>query len=426
MPVELPPPASDKERPPSPNMIVWLAIFIAFMLIGIAVTLLTWPKNHSTGTLLFWLRLLAFPAVAWGIVFGLRLHFHDEEHNRRDAEDEMRQADREEAILFGSEPLAVLGSAYRCAMGTEGVAARILQNESVLAIRQSRSGTATTRHTSLDIQSDAGHDPKNYAERMRAIFFLLLDDLAAALQALPSKIPFDVRLQLPAESPADIGRESMLGIWRTCWSERNGRLTETTLLSVDEGLMCLDAWLDFSGGPALEKITLIVAVQLHEKPPENSAEAAVAILLGWAPLAERNDLSVEAMLHRPVAAGPAALNDAFLLSLLWGRTDTSAVKHVWQTGLLPDEKPALLKTLPDSASDPTSSDRPIRQHDLDIALGYPGTAASWLAVALATENALQSNTPQLIAVRESGLRLAVIQPAGQRHRQETNEMDEQA
>ena len=49
-------------------------------------------------------------------------------------------------------------------------------------------------------------------------------------------------------------------------------------------------------------------------------------------------------------------------------------------------------------------------HDIDLALGKPGAASGWLAVALATEHAWQSGEPQMIAAREHALSLAVVRP----------------
>ncbi len=91
--------------------------------------------------------------------------------------------------------------------------------------------------------------------------------------------------------------------------------------------MALDAWLDETGGPALERFRLFVAVQLHETPPQNSAEAAVALLLGWAPLAERLELPAIATLHRPVAAAHG-LADTIRTAALFGQITPDALTHL--------------------------------------------------------------------------------------------------
>lgn len=174
--------------------------------------------------------------------------------------------------------------------------------------------------------------------------------------------------------------------------------------------MALDAWLDIKGGPALEKFTLFVSVQLHDRPSENSAEAAVALLLGWAPLAERRGLKPLAMLHRPVEADETALNVAIQKVLLWGKATAVQINDLWQVGLERKDKPALINSASDLSLGVLQADNFAGIHDIDLALGYPGVAAGWLATALAIEHALQTDGPQLISWRERSLRLAIAQP----------------
>jgi hypothetical protein len=410
MPIELPEPSSDEERPTPLNPIVWLALLLGCLASGIAWTLLTWPKGQSTGTPWFWMRLLGYPTLAWAVLFGIRLHFHEEDSNHLAAREEIRQADREEAIAFGIEPLAVLGAVYLCAMGTDGVPGRISQKESALRARTLEPRMPAVRHTRLALGEAGGS-----IDRYRQTFQALLQAVEAPLRTLPPRAPFDVQLQLPGEADP----ESLLTAWKTCWDGCDLRPAETRLVPANVGLMTLDTWLGEYGGRALEKFTLFIAVQLHSRPPENSGEAAAALLLGWAPLAERRDLAPIAMLHRPVACETAGLPEAISIAALCGRARPEDLPHLWQSGLSKADKAALLKVGSEVALRAAREDELPGVHDIDTAIGNPGAAAGWFATALAIEQAQQTQAPQLIACRERALRLAVVRPVAHQSRTET-------
>ncbi|MFL9919653.1 hypothetical protein PQR75_30585 [Paraburkholderia fungorum] len=402
MPVELPVSRPESERPTPPNLTLWLALFIAFMLTGVAATLLTWPKAEPTGTPWFWIQLLALPALAWCVAFGLRRHYYDEETERFCADDEVCRADRAEAIQFASEPLAVVAHAYLCEPGHTGLASRIVKGPPMLDSRLPRSGGESVRHTSLSAIDDADH-----LERFRSCFFELLNLIDDQLFNLPSSVPLDVYLQ----PPPNVDRKHLLAMWLACWEAFGHRPAEVSWLPAGSGLMALDAWLDTTGGPALEKFALFVAVQLHERPPENSAEAAVALLLGWAPLAERAGIKPTALLHRPVEAQSNALADATEHALLWGRATPQQINTIWQAALRSHDKSALIQSASNLGLPASKTDGFSGIHSIDTALGDAGVAAPWLVAALAIEHAAHTGEPQLMANLDGALQLAVAQPA---------------
>ncbi|CAE6790066.1 hypothetical protein R69927_06355 [Paraburkholderia domus] len=401
MAVELPVSKLGGATPTPPRPFVWLTLFVVFMLVGVVSTLLLWPKTEPTGSLWFWTRLLVLPALAWCIAFGLRLHYFDEENDRLRAEEETTEVDRATALRFAQEPLAVLGFAYISALGRANAGGRIVLGEKALAAVTPHSGGKAIRHTAVKV-SVKDKDP----ERYRACFVDLLEQMSKVLAEIPCTVPLNVRLHLPE----NIDKKRLLDLWKACWRQAERRSAPASLLSGDQGVMALDEWLDIKGGPTLEKFTLFVSVQLHDKPPENSAEAAVAILLGWAPLAERRGLRPLGMLHRPVETGDLPLNGAISKALLWGKADAAQINNLWQAGLEKNDKPALINSASDLSLGLAKADDFAGIHDLDVALGCPGIAAGWLATALAIEHAAQTNGPQLIAWREGSLRLAIAQP----------------
>lgn len=401
MPVELPESQSREAAPTPPRPFVWLTLFVVFMLVGVVDTLLTWPKTEPMGSAWFWTRLLALPALAWAIAFGLRLYYFDEETDRLDAEKEVLEADRAIALTFAQEPLAVLGHAYVCVLGRENVGGEIAGGKSVLVAQTPHAGGKAIRHTALDVSVTA-KEP----ERYRACFGELIERMSEVVADLPRTAPLDVRIHLPA----NVDQELLCETWETCWHEAGLRIAAASLLSSGPGLMALDEWLDIKGGPALEKFTLFVSVQLNAIPTENSAESAVGLLLGWAPLAARRGLKPLAMLHRPVEADETKLNEAVTKALLWGNATADQIKDIWQSGLQRKDKTALINSTSKFSLGASKADDLSGIHDIDVALGYPGVAAGWLAATLAIEHAAQTHTAQLFVWREGSMRLAVAQP----------------
>jgi hypothetical protein len=399
MPVELPEVEPSGDTPKPPHAMVWLGMFVVVMLAGIAVALLTWPKGEPTDTVWFWVRVLALPALTWCALFGLRLHYYDEETERRQAQRDVRAEDWARALLFASEPLAVLGCAYLTAPGSANVAGKIATGELVLSAKTSSSGADAVRHTALMFE-----DSTEPSGRYRACFSALLEQIASSVAAIPSKVPLSVHLHLPN----DVDREGLLTLWQSCWTAKSLRPVRAKLLAAAPGVMILDEWLDIRGGASLEKASLIVSVQLHDTPPQSSAEAAVGVLLAWAPLAERCALKTLALLHRPVEVGAEGLGDAISKALLWGKANAKDARDLWQVGLSKSDKGALLQAASDAKLAVSQTEGFTGVHDVDLAIGNPGICAGWLAIALGTEHAAQLRVQQLIAWHEGALRLAVV------------------
>ncbi len=412
MPVELPVRDPGKTPPSLPGVLVWLVLFIVFMLVGVGFALLTWTKGESTSTPWFWVNLLVYPALAWCGALGLRKLYYDQEMDRIDAEDETLQEDRQETIRFGREPLAVIASAYRCALDSGNGASAIVLGHTALKTQKTRFHNLPVRHTALVLPTD---DPEQ--SRYSLLFMELIGSLHDVLAALPRDVPFNIRLQLPPDSQHD----ELMSLWEDCWREFKLRPVRPTLLPVEQGLIALDDWLDLYGGPELQKFTLFVAVQLHDTSPADSAEAGVALLLCWPLVAVRKKLTPMAMMHRPLETATVALNEDILTALLWGGAVPDEIFHVWQTGLDTEDKAALNRASLVLKLGVVSSEGLSGLHDVDNAVGYAGAAASWLAAALAIENAQQHQQPQMIVCREGALRLAIVQPIANENKVEATE-----
>lgn len=180
-----------------------------------------------------------------------------------------------------------------------------------------------------------------------------------------------------------------------------------------QGLMLVDQWLDHRKAADIKKFVLIVAIQLHAKPVPNAAEAAVALLLGWPPLAKHHGLKVHAWLHRPVAVRSTHWANDMATTLRWGHSAASEIRDVWQTGLDEADKSALLQCAGDIKLDLSTegANSYAGVHDLHRLLGDTGAAAAWFATALASEHAATTGKPQSVACRNEHVHVAIVRPA---------------
>ncbi|WP_235844787.1 hypothetical protein [Cupriavidus agavae] len=349
----------------------------------------------------FWVRVLVFPTLAGMGLFGLRLMYFEQETERLKAEQAQWQKDHAEAVRFAQEPLAVVDFAYLCAFGAYDASARITGGNKLLQSQMPVTEGVAVRHTALPTLEGPLR-----ADRFAAGFVDLLDRLDGTIHTLSHSIPLEVYLQLPE----DIDQNELLERWQACWTRFGYRPVPTILLSPEQNVMETDTWLDAHGGPALEKFALFVSIQLHVTPPQNSTEAAVAVLLGWTPLAQRKGVSIRALWHRPAAAQEHILRDAMSTALQWGDAEAKKVADIWQAGLSSAEKSAVLKASSDLELAASKSDGLSGVHDIDLSLGNAGCATAWLAAVLAVERAAQTRIPQLVVTRQQGLQLAVVQP----------------
>jgi len=401
MPVTLPPAESPEPRPSPPRTVIWLCILTVVMAVGVVITLITWPKGAPTGTENFWLRLVVYPLTACVVAFGVRLVYYWQVNVRIDADNRRARQDWEKVLRFASEPLAVSGYAYLTAAGRCDVASTLSQVVTPAGTQTSPDGSNAPRQSTLTLDSE-----DEDTGRHRACFRELIDSVAGAVRAIPLDVPFGVRLQLPD----DVDHEALLNTWQACWADAGLRTANAVLVKTETGVMMLDEWLDNRGGPVLEKFLLFVAVQLHLTLTENSTEAAVAIVLGWAPLARRRHIKPIALLHRPVVAKSDTSDVPISTALQWGRTTGEKIKDLWQTGLTGADKAAATKSMSTLSIGVSQTSNLTGIHDICTALGHPGNAAGWLTVVLGIEHAIQKNNPQLLAWREGTLRFAVVRP----------------
>ena len=245
------------------------------------------------------------------------------------------------------------------------------------------------------------------SERAQPCFAALLARMQPVLASLPKKVPLEIYLQCPD----DATREALLHAWQSCWAALGMRNASVSLWPSKQGLMLVDQWLDQCKAADLKKFVLVVAIQLHAAPIPNTAEVAVALLLGWPPLVAHYRLKTSARLHRPVAMRPAHRANDLATMLRWGAVTADDIHDMWQAQLEEADKSAMLQCAGEAKLNLSANGPYSGVHDIHLALGDPGAAASWFAAALACEHAAHTGNAQWLACHEGHVHMAVARPA---------------
>jgi len=145
--------------------------------------------------------------------------------------------------------------------------------------------------------------------------------------------------------------------------------------------------------PNMDNI-LILSVRLLQSPADGDAEAGVALLLhGMKNVSNPGEKYVR--LHRPERTKEeAGLRKSAEQSIIWGRSQSQEVSHLWLSGLGVENN--TLTFLAKNNLKFSTVDAEGTFIDIDMKSGNVGKVSPWLAIALAAENAGRVTAPQLV------------------------------
>jgi hypothetical protein len=293
-----------------------------------------------------------------------------------------------------SKPLAVLGQAWCFSEIEEGNRiAGFIDGSLKLQPRASLAepGTDVTARW-IDIPGQWFYAGSEIAENARhtATFEWLLSRLLGKLAADLRLLPASVTLRVTLSIGDAINPEAASQLLRRMLTEMRSN-TNVTVEGAGEtvSLFQIDAWLD---GNDAKLAHLLIAIQLRnaisETLEEGTAEAGAALLFGQPSHAKTPTVHV----HRPSKGARGAIDATLSLAMRWGASQAPEIKAAWECGVSPPFRVAIQSS---SSFDPNTS-----LISLDTSIGDCGIAGSWLAVALATQQAMDTAEPQLVLVQE--------------------------
>lgn len=403
---KVPPPA---KLPASPNAWVWLGLLLLALLLGMGLTLVLGEQSLGQQPVTFWGMALGIPLLIWSGLLLVRFMVHLSLLSSAEGWNEAREADWLAKLRKGRRSQQVLAVSLYTALHEEGDKQGDAQFEalvggkSVLKTQSVRGkGELTARHSAMaPVLGESGALLDDAAMLLR-LYRQVLVDIVEALQAFPAEQP----LTLVLETDSGVPLAQQQSAWQQAWAESGIRQTATRLER--QGLDAVDHWLDVRiADPAL---LLVVALCVAPEPLEDSAEVAVALLLGNR-LTQKTVPAV-AYLHRPEQEhGTTAetLRYAARQALDWVPLTAEALERAWLVGI-PANRQGDINTVALELLKPEPALR-----DLGACLGHAGSAAPWVAIATAVQAARRDSQPQIIfsgnAVAESALWSSVVMAA---------------
>lgn len=397
MPVDLKQLGPPKPYPPrGPALRTWFVVWLVCVVVVDGAILLLWPHNRPARGAIFWLPVAGLPHVLFLATLIVARSGYEGAYLHAMFYNDHREQRRRNLIERGQKSVHVLDYSYQLPVENGTLASTIVEGKPLLKTQPLKDGTATARHTRLSEDSDtASADPllvqvlqQVPLDRVGRTYAQLLVPLVRTIRPLlQAGMPPAVRLVVV--DPSTPG--NALTQLRTVIGAMNLYLPDCNTVAAADGLMPVDAWLDAQEARPL----LVVAVQLHEKPPEDSAEAGVALLFLPRTVTSPHGLTPRATLHRPVAVPPPELPEGLAFAMLWGRVTSSVIKHAWLAGFDAQEQTHVTQACRRAGLDQLTKFEARRLPD--SVLGHAGLAADWLAITAAAEH--DSDAPQFILNR---------------------------
>ncbi|MFC0690943.1 hypothetical protein [Paraburkholderia humisilvae] len=392
-------------------MRVGFALWIACVVVVGGATLLFWPPDWPARGAPFWLPVAGLPNVLFlTIVILGRAHYEDA-YLHAMYYNNHREKHRRSLIERGQQYVRLLDFSYQFPVANGKLARTVAEGVPVIKAQTLRDGTATARHARLPDETDmASTDPRLAQvlqqvplDRVGRLYAQLLVPLATTFRPLlKAGLTPAIRLVVTdPTSPSDALRQL-----RTVIRAMNLYLPDCETVAAADGLMPIDAWLDAGETRPL----LVVAVQLYDRPPEDSAEAGVSLLFLPQTVALPDTVTSCAALYRPVAVPPQDLAEGLALAMLWGRVSSPAIGQAWLTGFGANEQTQVTEACRRAALDQLTKFEARRLPD--SILGHAGLAADWLVIAAAAEHG--ADAPQLLLNRTPTACQAVLLQAHSR------------
>jgi hypothetical protein len=394
-------------EPKSPSPIVWAALLVFAVAIGIALILWLWPKDRSPQCWQFYTWMFGVPSVCWAVSLAGRIHVYESTLLQVQSRNAQRAATVNHNTDYARRPLVVVAHALITPLKTQAdeqdheaasdgaeseageqkqttrltVSARIIAGETSLESKQVRETKEVRAHS--DLPRD---DHPSTPELLETIGIALTAEMKPQIDRIPLGVQIEVWLDIQDQEATD----SALSAWQRAKWQLDRAIAQPRLLAPGESVMALDAWLD-DDTPTRHKLVLLLSAQLRDNVPAGSGEAAVALLLGSPELVKSLKLSTSTQVHRPVIGSSNHERSVAATALDWGAARPQEIELLWESGL-PKTKP-----MQDHESTLPPSDHEATKVSIDDALGHTGAASGWLAIALAAEHAAQGNGIQFIS-----------------------------
>ncbi|MCX5545728.1 hypothetical protein M3A49_41050 [Paraburkholderia sp. CNPSo 3076] len=389
-----------------PSILVWALLLCLMLAAGASLTVFLWRAGKPTNTVWFWFRAVALPVLIWGLLLACRLAWTYVRVNAALATNRTADDIEEQRHELSSQPLAVLGHAWRFSSSEEENSVEDLFDGKIKlrpASSQVRPNTDVMARW-LEIPGKrfyGGNARTEHARQTEACEWLLnelMSDLAPQILQLPRQVSMSVDLCVDTVLQPATWVARLQPLLKEKFPSLRVQVKPATR---ELSLFHADSWHD---GVRPDVVRLLVAVQLRKAASDvlanGVAEAASMLLVGTPAVAGQMNGKPALRIHRPARGTPEKVADVLKLAVRWGRTSFDKTGTTWGTGLGKDA----LRTIRSSCR----FGHRMRPVDVDETVGNAGAARAWLATTLAAANAALMNEPQLVIAQEGDDLVALV------------------
>jgi hypothetical protein len=363
-------------RPNQPKTSRWFAVLVVMLVISVILMRIFGRYIDSRH---FWLIAIGTPVVVWIVSFSIRMWAWSLQDSKANGFDRRREQWILSETRRARRALQVLNTTFITAHQEDeqaSVAVKILNNHSII-IAQSDWRDEKSKRLSR-IPTEPEDTPELLVSR-------LFSELIAALPV--DQFPENASLAVILDVSSSLSFPVVRDIWQEAWQESG--ITCALEYTGNNGPGGVSHWLDHRIKD--DAMLLIIGLQIDPVVSNNTAEAAVALLLG-------NRLTQDvfeplALLHRPDAASSGELSEGMNMAAYNVPLKENIVKNLWLAGLAGEQRAEVIVC---QNAHPAQSVEDEAVISLDISMGHAGAAAPWLAIAAATEIARQTQSPQMI------------------------------
>lgn len=370
------------------------------IMLGIGIILMRIFGQYIDNTY-FWFATLGVPVLLWSAVASVRLLVWMLLNIRANGFDSERERWILDETRRTRRALEILSATFICGYPQQSQAAVVEAMLSQRGIITSRSdeegGNDGVRMTCIDREPH-----QSITSVIQQLFSQLIESLPVQLfsQNTPLVILFDVSSSVPVSEICQIWQE-------TC---REAGVNQPVEFAEGSGPGFIDNWLDRR---IMDKaLLLVIGLQIAPRNRNNSAEAAVALLLGNR--RTQTSLPVLALLHRPDPARGDDYETSLKIAAYNVPVQGNVIQHLWLAGMTPKQ---YTDVVIHQTKHPLQAVTDETVMMLDSMMGSGGAAAPWLAIAAATQAARQTQSPQMVIsgdIAQDVLWSTIIAPAASR------------
>ncbi|NDO80638.1 hypothetical protein CJP72_07590 [Citrobacter sp. NCU1] len=393
MPVDLKQIPKAEPLPVPPDKSRWFLVIVLFMVVGAVLLLTLRPEGSSTHSAWFWFCTLMVSFAAGLASFIARLRHYENKRDRVLWWNHLHQKQYDEQVLLGQQAVGVLGMSYVTPVASNKLAVALLQGGNVLQTQYSTALQSVLTTASLS-PALKNFSEEEYQSRLGLVLVRVMQQLRSGL------VGFTGELEVHLHHDGVLKNEQIATAWQAVFPASQA-VSNVSVSTENDGLMWIDEWLDRQD----DTLLLSVEINLFLQPRDQQAESVSALLLASPVWLDRQRITPQMWIHRPVEVKNAGEAVADVAN--WGKVTPGLPWYFWRAQVKSEALTPLLQAMDQLGYISAKKGELV----LDDAFGRPGAAVSHIALVCAGEHAVASGMAQWLVVGDKTTQMVVVRPA---------------